>query len=199
MCQDLFDRLLESGGPEQKTIVFCLRDVHADAATANGQPLCGVVAAVGREPASDLTPSNARRPGRASSPDLQGRPTSLHRRDGGPADHGRRRALRAEHRLFPLCIIAHRVLPDGRPGNADGPEKADVHGLRLHERDATVRGGVSRQGAQRHRARAHRYRRRRRKPITAYCRATASRCGSSAPAVMSCDSDGGIEAPAGPD
>ncbi|HEY6000546.1 MAG TPA: DEAD/DEAH box helicase family protein [bacterium] len=30
MCQDLFDYLLETGGPEQKTIVFCARDRHAD-------------------------------------------------------------------------------------------------------------------------------------------------------------------------
>lgn len=31
MCADLFDHLLASGGPEQKTIVFCARDAHADA------------------------------------------------------------------------------------------------------------------------------------------------------------------------
>ncbi|MBF6604849.1 MAG: DEAD/DEAH box helicase family protein [Chloroflexi bacterium] len=31
MTNDLFDRLLETGGPEQKTIVFCARDQHADA------------------------------------------------------------------------------------------------------------------------------------------------------------------------
>jgi type I restriction enzyme R subunit len=30
MCQDLFAQLLEAGGPEQKTIVFCVRDRHAD-------------------------------------------------------------------------------------------------------------------------------------------------------------------------
>ena len=31
MCRDLFDRLLEnSGGPLQKTIIFCARDSHAD-------------------------------------------------------------------------------------------------------------------------------------------------------------------------
>jgi type I restriction enzyme R subunit len=30
MCQDLFSYLLETGGPEQKTIVFCARDRHAD-------------------------------------------------------------------------------------------------------------------------------------------------------------------------
>ena len=31
MCKDLFDALLASGGPEQKTIIFCARDDHADA------------------------------------------------------------------------------------------------------------------------------------------------------------------------
>ncbi|NOX56629.1 MAG: DEAD/DEAH box helicase family protein, partial [Planctomycetes bacterium] len=30
MCLDLFDYLLETGGPEQKTIIFCARDRHAD-------------------------------------------------------------------------------------------------------------------------------------------------------------------------
>ncbi len=30
MCQDLFKYLLETGGPEQKTIIFCHRDRHAD-------------------------------------------------------------------------------------------------------------------------------------------------------------------------
>lgn len=30
MCRDLFARLMATGGPEQKTIVFCARDEHAD-------------------------------------------------------------------------------------------------------------------------------------------------------------------------
>lgn len=30
MCGDLFNYLLETGGPEQKTIIFCARDRHAD-------------------------------------------------------------------------------------------------------------------------------------------------------------------------
>jgi type I restriction enzyme R subunit len=30
MCQDLFNYLVETGGPEQKTIIFCARDRHAD-------------------------------------------------------------------------------------------------------------------------------------------------------------------------
>lgn len=50
MAQDLFEHLLASGGPEQKTIIFCARDRHADDVVAamnnlyarwctqNGQP-----------------------------------------------------------------------------------------------------------------------------------------------------------------
>ena len=30
MCEDLFAYLLATGGPEQKTIIFCARDIHAD-------------------------------------------------------------------------------------------------------------------------------------------------------------------------
>ena len=37
MCSDLFKYLIDTGGPEQKTIIFCVRDRHADdvAATLN--------------------------------------------------------------------------------------------------------------------------------------------------------------------
>jgi type I restriction enzyme R subunit len=37
MCNDLFANLVANGGPEQKTIIFCARDAHADivAATMN--------------------------------------------------------------------------------------------------------------------------------------------------------------------
>jgi type I restriction enzyme R subunit len=34
MCQDLFNELLRTGGPEQKTIIFCVRDWHADKVAA---------------------------------------------------------------------------------------------------------------------------------------------------------------------
>lgn len=30
MCSDLFNYLLMTGGPEQKTIIFCVRDIHAE-------------------------------------------------------------------------------------------------------------------------------------------------------------------------
>ena len=35
MCDDLFKYLLETGGPEQKTIVFCAADAHADRVAAH--------------------------------------------------------------------------------------------------------------------------------------------------------------------
>lgn len=31
MCKDLFEMLLQTGGPHQKTVIFCTRDSHADA------------------------------------------------------------------------------------------------------------------------------------------------------------------------
>ena len=34
MCRDLFGHLLQTGGPEQKTIIFCARDRHADSVAA---------------------------------------------------------------------------------------------------------------------------------------------------------------------
>ncbi|MCB1191672.1 MAG: DEAD/DEAH box helicase family protein [Leptospiraceae bacterium] len=34
MCQDLFDYLCEFGEPEQKTIIFCTRDIHCDLVAA---------------------------------------------------------------------------------------------------------------------------------------------------------------------
>ncbi|MDR3192122.1 MAG: DEAD/DEAH box helicase family protein, partial [Treponema sp.] len=34
MCKDLFDHLVKTGQPEQKTIVFCVRDIHAELVSA---------------------------------------------------------------------------------------------------------------------------------------------------------------------
>lgn len=34
MCKDLFEQMTAHGGPEQKTIIFCARDAHADAVAA---------------------------------------------------------------------------------------------------------------------------------------------------------------------
>ena len=35
MCQDLFELLCENGGPEQKVIIFCTREIHADRVAMN--------------------------------------------------------------------------------------------------------------------------------------------------------------------
>ncbi|HHT9125680.1 MAG TPA: DEAD/DEAH box helicase family protein [Candidatus Brocadiia bacterium] len=34
MCKDLFEMLLQTGDPHQKSVIFCTRDTHADAVTA---------------------------------------------------------------------------------------------------------------------------------------------------------------------
>ena len=39
MCADLFARLCEHGGPEQKVIIFCTRDIHADRVALQMQQL----------------------------------------------------------------------------------------------------------------------------------------------------------------
>jgi type I restriction enzyme R subunit len=50
MCQDLFNYLLETGGPEQKTIIFCARDRHAgDVAVAMGNLYSSWCRAHGKE------------------------------------------------------------------------------------------------------------------------------------------------------
>ena len=33
-CKDFFEMLLQTGGPHQKTVIFCVRDTHADAVSA---------------------------------------------------------------------------------------------------------------------------------------------------------------------
>jgi type I restriction enzyme R subunit len=35
MCTDLFEQLIENGGPEQKVIIFCNREIHADRVVMN--------------------------------------------------------------------------------------------------------------------------------------------------------------------
>ncbi|WP_137127946.1 DEAD/DEAH box helicase family protein [Roseomonas sp. HF4] len=42
MCADLFQRLCEHGGPEQKVIIFCNRDLHADRVAMQMQRLYAV-------------------------------------------------------------------------------------------------------------------------------------------------------------
>lgn len=42
MCQDLFQRLCANGGPEQKAIIFCTRDLHADRVALQMQRLYAI-------------------------------------------------------------------------------------------------------------------------------------------------------------
>lgn len=52
MCRDLFDELCASGGPHQKTIIFCVRDLHAErVATLMNNLYVEWCAAFGQEPA----------------------------------------------------------------------------------------------------------------------------------------------------
>ncbi|WP_295436945.1 DEAD/DEAH box helicase family protein [uncultured Thiodictyon sp.] len=54
MCADLFDYLLATGGPEQKTVIFCARDSHADAvAAAIGNRYAQWCKEQGRKPVED--------------------------------------------------------------------------------------------------------------------------------------------------
>ncbi len=54
MCRMLFEELLKTGGPEQKTVIFCARDVHADAVASEMNNLYAKWCAdQGRTPARD--------------------------------------------------------------------------------------------------------------------------------------------------
>ncbi|MEO6321854.1 MAG: DEAD/DEAH box helicase family protein, partial [Polaromonas sp.] len=48
MCADLFARLCEHGGPEQKVIIFCTRDLHADRVALQMQRLYAAFTAAAR-------------------------------------------------------------------------------------------------------------------------------------------------------
>lgn len=50
MCRDLFDMLLRTGAPLQKTIIFCTRDTHADAVAAEMNNLYADWCANNRQP-----------------------------------------------------------------------------------------------------------------------------------------------------
>ena len=67
MADDLFDHLLATGGPEQKTIVFCARDSHADdVAIALNNRYAAWCADNGKQAAPSRTPSSAPPPARAA-------------------------------------------------------------------------------------------------------------------------------------
>lgn len=74
MCQDFFNYLLATGGPEQKTILFCARDRHADDVAAQLNNLYATwCAANGRERAEPYAfKCTANSSGNLQLPDLRG-------------------------------------------------------------------------------------------------------------------------------
>jgi type I restriction enzyme R subunit len=78
MAQDLFDNFLATGGPEQKTIVFCHRDDHAaDVATALNNIYAKWCQANGQKRASNFAfKCTAEAGGQSLIPDFKGAPRS---------------------------------------------------------------------------------------------------------------------------
>jgi type I restriction enzyme R subunit len=121
MCRDLFGQLLETGGPEQKTIIFCASDPHADAVAAQLNNLYSAW-----HQAQDRTPVEhfafkwtAESQGGRFLPEFRG----SQRRyfiDGGFAVNRGGCAVGAECGVFPLSAVADCVLSDGGPGDAPG-------------------------------------------------------------------------------
>lgn len=146
MARDLFQHFLATGGPEQKTIIFCARDRHADdVAAALNNLYAGWCAEQGRTRAEPYAfkctaARGAGVPGRPA----RRLPPPLRRDHRGPAHHRRGRALRAEHRLLQVRALTDLLLSDGGARDPHRPRhrQADVSRLRLHRRDATLRGGV---------------------------------------------------------
>ena len=70
MAGDLFHHLLATGGPHQKTIVFCVRDLHADhVATAMNNLYADVVRRAGHRPlAAAPTPTASNAPRNPAAP-----------------------------------------------------------------------------------------------------------------------------------
>ena len=147
MTDDLFDLLVATGGPEQKTIIFCARDQHADAVAIalnnryaawckSERSQAGRPVRVQVHRGQPWRRLPRRPPRRVSKP--------LHRHHRGPADDRRGRPGRAQHRVLQVRALADRLLPDDRARDAAGPGvgQADVPRLRLHGRDAPVRRGV---------------------------------------------------------
>lgn len=133
MSSDLFRYLLETGGPEQKTIVFCAGDDHADRVAAQLNNLyaqwCGENRRTRLEPYAFKCTSKSN--GGLSTGLAGGVALALHRDDGGPADHGGGRAERPQHRFLQIRALSDCVLPDGGEGHAAGSaeRQADVPGV----------------------------------------------------------------------
>lgn len=59
MCEDLFHQLCENGGPEQKVIIFCTREIHADRVAMHMNNLYALWCRKNNQPPRTVMPSNA--------------------------------------------------------------------------------------------------------------------------------------------
>ena len=131
MTADLFNALLETGGPEQKTIIFCVRDRHADdVAIAMNNLYAAWCRQTGKKPVDHYAfKCTAASSGNDFLPDLRG--SSRNYFVAATVDlliDRRGRADRVQHRLLQIRALAHRFLPDGGPRHAPAPahRQADV-------------------------------------------------------------------------
>lgn len=77
MAQDLFDNLIATGGPEQKTIVFCARDTHADEMVAALNNIYAEWAmTTGQKRADSFAFKCTAEEGKTALPDFKGAPRS---------------------------------------------------------------------------------------------------------------------------
>lgn len=73
MCRDLLKYLIETGGPEQKTVIFCARDRHADEVTAMMNNLYGDWCnQQGRQPLDEFAFKCTSKAGKDYLPELRG-------------------------------------------------------------------------------------------------------------------------------
>ena len=188
MCQDLFNYLLETGGPEQKTIIFCARDRHADDVAVCLNNLYATWCADNGKQRLEYYAfkCTAASSGNDQLPDLRASSrshfiaTTVDLLTTGVDVPCVRNIV-----FFKYVKIAHQLLPDGRPRHAHrrAHRQADVPRLRLHRRHAPLRRGLHHQAATPQAATAPNRRPHRRRNRRSASR--ASTCTSPTPAASS--------------
>ena len=151
MADDLFQLLLDTGGPEQKTILFCARDAHADAvAIALNNLYAAWCKANGRKPADPYAfKCTAASHGAEYLADLRGASRShFIATTVDLLTTGVDVPVVRNIGFFRYVRSPDQLLPDGRPRDPPGPghRQADVPRLRLHRRDAPLRRGLPDEG-----------------------------------------------------
>jgi type I restriction enzyme R subunit len=142
MCADLFQRLCANGGPEQKVIIFCNRDLHADRVAAQMQNLYALVQArQGRTPKEHYAFKCTAEGGAELMSPCVARRALLHRLHRRPAGH--RRGHRAAQRggVLPLPgigILFYQMVGRGTRIH-ERTQQVQVLALRLHRRHRPVR------------------------------------------------------------